>query len=78
MRRIRFHLRTAMAQHSDVTGHRITYDVLRRETGISPNTLSHIANSKLQRVDLGVLERLCDFFGCELHDLMRLEDAPSE
>lgn len=77
MRQIKFYLRTLIAQKSDQLGTRLTYSDIRDETGISTNTLSHIATNVQSRVDMSVLERLCDFFGCELHDLMRL-DPPAE
>ena len=73
MRKIKFHLRTLIAQHSDHTGQKLTYAKLSSATGLSTNTISHIANNKQGFVSLSVLERLCDFFGCELHDLMRLD-----
>lgn len=72
-RKIKFHLRTLMAQQTDRTGSRVTYEVLSRETGISSSTLSRMANNKQSLIALSVLERLCEFFGCELNDLMRLE-----
>ena len=75
MRELRFYLRTLMAQHSDRTGERLTYDTLNEATGISPNTLSRMATNQQSRFDKDVLERLCDFFGCELHDLLHLEDV---
>jgi putative transcriptional regulator len=75
MRRIRFYLRTLIAEYSDRTGERLTYSDLYEKTGVSTNTLSHMVNNVQQMVALNVLERLCDFFDCELHDLMRLEPA---
>ena len=74
MRRIRFHLRTPMAEYGDRRGQRLTYDELTASTGISTNSLSHIANNKQKMFARSVLERLCDFFGCELSDLMDLAD----
>jgi DNA-binding Xre family transcriptional regulator len=67
-----------MGQHSDKIGRRVTYDAIREATRISSNTLSHIATNKQQMVSLDVLERLCDFFGCELQELMRLEPPAEE
>ena len=76
MREVRFHLRTLIAKYEDATGNRLTYRDLSNATGISTNTISHLANNDQKMVGLTVLERLCAFFGCELHDLMRLEDEP--
>ena len=73
MRKARFYLKTLMGQFSDRTGTRVSYRVLSNATGISTSTLSHLATNKQTLISLSVLERLCDFFGCELHDLVRLE-----
>lgn len=73
MRKIKFYLRTLIAEQSDKTGQKLTYSVLSKATNTSTNTLSHIANNSQKRVDLEVLLRLCTYFQCELSDLMRIE-----
>jgi putative transcriptional regulator len=78
MRQIKSHLRTLIAKHSVKTGKRLSYRDLYSEIGISPNTLSLLANNRQKLFDRSVMERLCDFFGCELHDLIRLEDIEDE
>ena len=37
--------------------------------------LQKYCQNKVARVDLGVMARLCDFFQCELNDLMHYEKA---
>ena len=37
--------------------------------------LQKYCQNKVARVDLGVMARLCDFFQCELSDLMHYEKA---
>ena len=75
MRKVKVHLRTMIAQYMDRTGERLTYLKLSAATGVSTNTISHLVNNKQELLDRSVLERLCDFFGCELHDLVSLEHA---
>lgn len=73
MRRLRVHLRTLIAQYTDRTGERLTYEKLHEATGISTNTLSRLVNNRQELLDRSVLERLCDFLDCELDAIVRLE-----
>ena len=77
-RQIRFYLKVVIATRESRTGENLTYEVISNTTGVSSSTLSHMATNQQKRVDLSVLERLCDFFGCELSELMRLEPADEE
>lgn len=43
--------------------------------GVQRTQLQKYCQNKVARVDLGVLARLCDFFQCELSDLMHYEKA---
>jgi putative transcriptional regulator len=47
---------------------------LSRRTGIRRSTLDLIYKNKVQVVDLYVLARLCEFFECDLRDLMILKE----
>ncbi|MDQ0188612.1 guanylate kinase [Alicyclobacillus cycloheptanicus] len=46
-----------------------------RKSGVNRNTLYAIKNNALNRVDLGVLERICDALPCSLSDLVVYEPA---
>ena len=72
-RKLTLRLRTLMANYSDDRGRRLTLQELSQGTGISMSTLSHLCNDRQRLLDRSVLERLCDFFDCGLHDLVRLE-----
>ena len=65
---IRCHLARLMGEHKM----RIS-DVI-RETGLSRNTLTLMYKETAQKVDLDALDKLCDLFGCEVHEL--LEHVP--
>ncbi len=62
-----------MAEKSRREGSRVTYDEVCKATGIVPSTLSKIANGRTTRVDLAVLEGLCDYFECTPGDLLVLQ-----
>lgn len=45
-----------------------------RDTGINRGTLTRLYYETAERLELEVLDKLCDFFGIELHELI---DRPS-
>ncbi len=58
-----------------------TYEEISKVTGISPGTLVRFARQRHKMVDMTVLAKLCDFFECELGDLLvvvRGEEASPE
>lgn len=67
---IRCHLARLMGEHKM----RIS-DVI-RETGLSRNTLTLLYKEDAQKLDLLALDKLCEFFDCEVKDI--LEWIPSK
>ena len=67
---IQFRLKELMAQKERLEQRRITYAVISASTGISPSTLSRMANNSLDLVGLSVIDRLCAFFPCTPGDLL--------
>lgn len=49
-----------------------------RKSGVNRNTLYAMKNNALSRVDLDVLERVCDALPCSLSDLVVYEPADAE
>jgi len=45
-----------------------------RDTGINRGTLTRLYYETAERLEIEVLDKLCDFFGIELHELI---DRPS-
>ncbi len=43
---------------------------LARETGLPRSSIDALYKDEAQRVDLGVIDRLCEYFGCEIGDLL--------
>lgn len=56
-------------QHEEAPGS-LTFRRLAQLVNLSPDTLNRIANQKVTRIDHETIEKLCDFFACDLSDLM--------
>lgn len=67
---IQFRLKELIAKKERETGKRLTYEIIRSETGISPNTLSTMATNKIKMVGVSVISRLLDYFDCGPGDLI--------
>ena len=46
---------------------------LTRDTGINRGTLTRMYFEKTERVELDVLDILCEYFGCTIQDLLEPE-----
>lgn len=49
---------------------RVTATEVSEKTGITRGTLRRLYHETAQRVDLDVLDKLCEFFDCEPGDLL--------
>ena len=49
---------------------RISQAELARHTGIRPNTINAIYNERVDRLTVWHLNRICEFLGCRLDELM--------
>jgi putative transcriptional regulator len=47
---------------------------LSNETGITRKTLTRIYNDEANQLDFKTIGTLCDFFNCDIQDLLTLED----
>ncbi len=66
---IQCRLRELMAAKSRRERHRITYDDIRAQTGMSKTTLTRLANDRVDGVSFSVMDRLCAYLECEPGDL---------
>jgi putative transcriptional regulator len=48
---------------------------LSKETGIARTTLTRIYNEESSQLDFTTIEKLCDFFDCDIGDLLYLEEV---
>ncbi|RRR65584.1 MAG: XRE family transcriptional regulator [Candidatus Viridilinea halotolerans] len=62
-------MRTWEIQHEEPTGS-LTFRRLAQLANLSPDTLNRVANQKVSRIDHETIDKLCNFFGCNLSDLM--------
>lgn len=44
-----------------------------RDTGVNRGTLTRMYYETIERVDLEVLDTLCDYFNCSIEDLLEAE-----
>jgi putative transcriptional regulator len=65
-----------MAEKGRLEGRRVTYSEIFERTGVFPSTLSRLASGRIRRLDLAVLERLCEFFQCQPGDLVVRQPDP--
>ena len=78
---IRNKFRILLAQKEVRDGRRYTYDDITTATGISRQTIASYATGSVSRYDGKTLKAFCDFFDCELSELleyppvMRQQDA---
>lgn len=62
-------MRSWEQRHGEQPGS-LTFRRLAHLVRLSPDTLNRIANQKVTRIDHETIEKLCDFFDCELQDLI--------
>lgn len=49
---------------------RITITDVAKSTGMSASTISNLYNEKVKRLDFDTLEKLCEFFNCNIQDII--------
>ncbi|GIK36585.1 MAG: hypothetical protein BroJett011_04180 [Chloroflexota bacterium] len=67
---VQFRLKELMARKERLGGERVTYRDISEATGISPNTLTLLANNRMKHIGLTTIGRLLDFFDCDPGDLI--------
>jgi putative transcriptional regulator len=67
---IRYRLRELMADYQFKEGKRLTFDEVAKATDIHRTTLSKIANHRSYNTTTDNIDRLCEFFRCQIGDLM--------
>lgn len=67
---LRFKLKEIIAKKEFEEGRRITIAEVANETGIHRMTLSRMINHKGYNTGSENLDRLCDYFGCQIEELV--------
>lgn len=78
MAQIKNRFKILLAQKEAADDRKYTYDDIRKETGISPTTLSNYAQGTVTRFDEPTLVALCKFFDCELAELIEYPPDQSQ
>lgn len=73
---IRFKLGEMIEKKQFVEGRRVTINEIAMSTGLNRMTLSKILNQKGYGTGTDTVDRLCEYFNCEIQDLM--EHLPGE
>jgi len=57
-------------------GRNISFRSIARETGLTEYTVRGFAHNTLREYPVDAITALCHYFGCEVGDLLRLEEIP--
>ena len=55
---------------------RISFRTVAKETGLPEYTVRGFAHNTLREYPVDAITALCHYFGCEVGDLLRLEEIP--
>jgi len=69
---IRFRLKERIADWEFKEGRNLTLAEIAKETGIHRTTLSKIANIRSYNTTTDNIDKLCQFFKCDVKDLMEV------
>jgi DNA-binding Xre family transcriptional regulator len=78
MKELRNNLTVLLAQKSRRERRRISLRRVAEETGINPYTIYAIANDTIKEYSKEAVVKLCGYLGCDVGDLLTLEDVPDE
>ena len=62
---IQSRLRVLIAEKESCEGHKLRYDDIAAETGLSKNTIYKLVNNMTGRIDFDTLDALCRYFECQ-------------
>ena len=74
---MRSQLRALVRQREDQTGKRVSLRSVALATGVNEYTVRGLYNNTLSEYPGKAVAALCEYFGCDLSDLLTLEDAPA-
>jgi putative transcriptional regulator len=77
MKTVRSHLRIAVAAYEHRTGKRVGIRSLAEQAGVSVSIVQGLMNDTMKRVPLDDLGKLCVYLGCDVSDVLKLEEVPN-
>lgn len=79
MKKVKCFLSVLISEHNAKVlgggGEKLTQSRLAAETGLQPSAISRLCQNKVRQYDSGVIDKICDFFDCEVGDLLRRVDV---
>lgn len=75
---IKYNLKSLILDKEFKENRKVTYDDITGATGISRQTLSHVASKRGHNVTAEIIEKLCRYFKCTPNDLMTIVPDPEE
>ncbi len=73
---IKYNLKALILDKEFNENRKVTYEDITEATGISRQTLSHVASKRGHNVTAEVIEKLCRYFKCSPNDLMTIVPDP--
>jgi len=74
MKKVKFNLRNLVILWQAKHNKNLTIKMLKKETGLRDEALRNYRDGKYKSIPAGHLEKLIEFFGCELSDLLKYEE----
>ena len=72
---MRSNLPLLLGQKSQRDGRRITLRTVAEETGLTKHTVYKIADNSIKEYPKSAIEKLCIYFGCDIHELLTMTDT---
>jgi DNA-binding Xre family transcriptional regulator len=76
MKKLKSNLVVLAAQKAQRERRRVSLIRIATETKISKYTIYALANDEISEYPKEVLEKLCNYFECDIGDLLKLEEVP--
>jgi putative transcriptional regulator len=73
MKQVKSNLVVLAAQKAQRDGQRVSLIRIAKDANVSKYTIYALANNELNEYPKDVIERLCNYFDCEIGDLLKLE-----
>ena len=67
---IQCRLRELIALKGRESRRKITYEQIKKDTGLSMGTLTRLANDRIGLISIRTLDKLCWYFNCQPGDLL--------
>lgn len=64
-----------LAKKQQQAGKRLSLRQVAAESGVKPYTVYGFANNTLKEYPADAIAKLCDYLGCEIGDLLHLEEV---